>query len=441
MKKNFKFMVVTLLILSVVFITGCNSNEDDAGNAGGRGNGDVTYDAGNYSNTLTVWAWNVNVPVLERAGELFRVDNPNFELDILEISNADVYTRTTTALQAGGQGLPDIVLMEDSRIPGYVQNHPTAFVNLSERGFDAYSSEFPDFKLEVARVNGGVHAFPFDVGPVGVFYRRDLFEEANIDVSSIITWEDYIEAGRVLQDTLGINIMPIQDHTNDLNFRIMMNQQGTDYFNNGEIQFTSEESIRTMETIRSIVDAGITSSVSDFASQTAAIANGEVATMISGAWFAGTLMSQVEDQSGDWGVFPLPVFADVVNAVPSSNAGGSSFLIPTVSENIDLAYEFMTFFVTSPAVQEIVLENGLFPSLLSAYVYNQLSEETISFFGGQDILEFFGEKLSIVPVREFNQNAAQAQTQVINAQSLILSGSDIISTLEDAQSELENMLQ
>lgn len=37
---------------------------------------------------------------------------------------------------------------------------------------------------------------PWGIAPTVLFYREDLFQKAGIDVNSIVTWEDFIEAGK-----------------------------------------------------------------------------------------------------------------------------------------------------------------------------------------------------------------------------------------------------
>lgn len=425
MKKIVKVLLLAALALTV---TACGTKkESETGK----------------SDKLTVWAWNINVPILEKAADLYKKENSNFELEIVEIANQDVYKKTTTGLQAGGKGLPDIVLIEDDKVPEYVNNYPDSFVNLSEEGFSSHEEEFPEFKLNVGRnEKGDIFALPFDVGPVAVFYRKDLFKEAGIDPTTIVTWDDYIAAGKTLKEKVGVQLVPIEEDTNDIFYRMMMNQQGTYYFDNdNELAFTSKESVRSMEMIKKMVDSGVTESVSDWNGQTASFVNGDVATLPSGAWLSGTIMAEAKDQAGKWGVFPLPVFADNAKSVAASNAGGSSFLIPNTGENKELAYQFMEFFAMSEETQVTAMADGIFPSLMSAYETDQLPEETLAYFDNQNIYEFFGDELSEVPLRKYNQYSAEAKEQIKIAQSLILDGKDIEEALKEASEALKNQIE
>ena len=60
--------------------------------------------------------------------------------------------------------------------------------------------------------DGKVYAVPWDVGPCGVFYRRSIFEKYGIDPEKIETWEDYINAGKVILETNEIQAQtPVED--------------------------------------------------------------------------------------------------------------------------------------------------------------------------------------------------------------------------------------
>ena len=103
---------VSFLLVLMLVLGACSS--DNSSSEGSAGDGDSS------GKKVTAWAWNINVPVLEEAAEKFKEENPDFELEVVELGREDVYSKLTTGLQAGGKGLPDIVLVEDDRIQGYM---------------------------------------------------------------------------------------------------------------------------------------------------------------------------------------------------------------------------------------------------------------------------------------------------------------------------------
>lgn len=409
----------------MLVLAGCSGKSEDA-SSGAKGDG----------KTLTAWAWNINIPVLEKAEEQFAKDNPGFKLEITEIGTPDVYKKITTSLQAGGKGLPDIMLIEDDRVQGYLNSFPDSFLDLTEKGFDKQADKFPDFKKELLTVDGKVYGFPFDAGPTGVFYRTDLFEKAGIDAEKIETWDDFIEAGKALKEKTGASLTGIDVNGDDGIYRAMLNQQGTFYFDNdNKAVLDSEESKKAMNIIKKISDAGLNNAITGWDGWISALANGKVATAPSGGWLSGSLMQQAPDLKGKWGVIQLPAFEAGGNR--AANWGGSNYMISAKSANADLAYDFMEYFSTSDEVQQSALEGGLFPSLNTLYESDAF-KEPVEYFGGQEIWTLFAEEMDDIPYANYSHNYAVGRDEATKALSQISGGSDIEKALTDAQKRLEN---
>jgi oligogalacturonide transport system substrate-binding protein len=57
--------------------------------------------------------------------------------------------------------------------------------------------------LNVTRVNGVLQAVPSGMTARVPFMRTDIYEAAGLDINDINTWEDLMEAGRIIRDELG----------------------------------------------------------------------------------------------------------------------------------------------------------------------------------------------------------------------------------------------
>jgi len=416
-----------LLVLSVI-LAGCSGKADKAGTES-KGDG----------KTLTAWAWNINIPVLEKAEEEFAKEHPGFTLKITEIGTPDVYKKITTSLQAGGKGLPDIMLVEDDRVQGYLNSFPKAFMNVTEKGFDKQEEKFPDFKKELLSVDGNMYGFPFDAGPTGIFYRTDLFKEAGIDANTIETWDDFVEAGKVLKKKTGVALTGIDVNGDDGIYRAMLNQQGTFYFDKeGNIDLTSDASKKAMDVIQKITDADLNNSITGWDGWISALANGKVATAPSGGWLTGSLMQQAPDLEGKWGVIQLPAMEAGGNR--AANWGGSNYMISAKSPNADLAYDFMEYFSTSDEVQQSAMEGGLFPSLNTLYG-SETFKEPVSYFGGQQIWTLFADEMADIPYANYSHNYAVGRDEATKALSQISSGTDVEKALKEAAGRLDNRMK
>ncbi|ALS29363.1 ABC transporter substrate-binding protein [Paenibacillus sp. 32O-W] len=426
MKKSSKW--VGLLLMVSLLLSACgNSGGSSEGGSGGEGEGKKT--------TLTAWAWNVNVGAMEEAMALYQKQNPNVELKIEDLGRLDVYDKLSTGLAAGGSGLPDFVLVEDDRIQGYLDAFPKGFLNLSEKGFDAKLSEFPEFKRGIVSKDGAAYAFPFDAGPAGVFYRTDLFEQAGVDPASIETWDDYIAAGKKIKEKTGAQLLPIDKFKDDATFRIMLNTLGVYYYDaNGNIDLTNPKAVQAMTVQKKLNDEGLIKDVNGWDGTVSATIDGSIASIPFGAWYYGTIIDQAKELEGKWGVFPVPAFEKGGNR--AANLGGSSWMINAASDNADEAYKFLEFFSTSVDVQKIAMEKyGLFPSYAPVYK-EDLFQKEVPFFNNQKIWKLFADEMEKIPTPYYTKDYAIGLDEAVKAQADVFNGKDPAEALKAAADRL-----
>jgi lactose/L-arabinose transport system substrate-binding protein len=422
MKKFFKgFLAIAVLTF---VLAACSSNEDASSNS----------DSGEKV-TLTAWAWNVNVGALETAAKKFKEENPNIELKVEDIGRLDVYDKLSTGLAAGGAGLPDIVLVEDDRIHGYVQAFPKGFLNLSDQGYDSHADNFPGFKKDLTSVEGSFYAMPFDAGPGGMFYRRDVFEKVGVNPADIETWDQFLEVSKKIKAETGVAAMPLDKFKDDPTFRMMLNQQGVFYFDeNGNIDLTNPKAVHAMDMLKKFDDAELIKNVDGWNGIVSSTIDGSVATIPFGAWYYGTIIDQAKDSEGNWGVFLLPAFEEGGNR--ASNLGGSSWMIPSASDNAEEAYAFMEFFTTNKDMQLMSMESyGLFPSLNTTYD-SEVFNGDVEFFGGQKIWKLFADEMKDIPTASFTNDYSLGLDEAIKAQADVFNGTPVEEALKEAADRL-----
>jgi len=442
MQRMAKFYILLVAILLV--ITACSSNNGGTTTTNNGTNTNSSQSETNSSShnssekenvTITAWAWNVNVGALNAAAELYKAENPHVTLKVEDIGRLDVYDKLSTGLAAGGIGLPDIVLVEDDRIGGYVEAFPKGFLDLSAQGFEANEAVFPNFKLELAKVNGTYYAFPFDAGPAGMFYRTDIFADAGVNADSIETWDDYIEAGKLIKEKTGSFMAPLDKFNDDPTLRMMLNQLGIYYFDaEGNIDFLHPDFAVAMAKQKVMDDAGLIKDVIGWDGVVSATIDGSVATIPFGAWYYGTIVDQAKDLDGKWGVFRMPSFEKGENH--SANLGGSSWMIPSTTKNTDEVYKFLNFFSTNDQVQQIAMTDyGLFPSLQTVYATEVFTSE-VSFFGGQKIWELFANEMPTIKTPYYTNDYAIGLDEAIKAQADVFNGKAIDVALKEAAERL-----
>ena len=102
-----------------------------------------------------------------------------------------------------------------------------------------------------------------------------------------------------------------------------MVQNDTYYLNkNGEITIASPNAIQATKVLRSFADEGIMVNTVNWDGSIRANKSGEVATYMSGAWWAGTIKDQMPEMKGKWGIMPMPAYTK--GGVRASSHGGSA---------------------------------------------------------------------------------------------------------------------
>ncbi|OYD07167.1 ABC transporter substrate-binding protein [Paludifilum halophilum] len=385
------------------------------------------------SGEITVWAWALEADFLQSIVPEFEKEYPNIQVNIHKQGPDQVYQRLITGLAANqGDQLPDLVQIEETRLPSYQEHFPNHFTNLSDLGYDRYDGHFaPAKEAAVKDENGNFFAMPRDLGPVGVFYRKDLFAKAGVEPSSIQTWEDYMEAGKQVLEKTDVKMLGLTLNEVVPLYKYMLQQQGAFYFDQeGNIDVRSEESVRAILTINQMNEEGIISNVTNWDGRVAALKNGQVATLPGAIWWTGTMKDQMPELSGKWGAMPLPQFKDQQGI--GANGGGSNLVIPKASENKAAAYAFGEFATTRVDLLIDGLKNqGLFPSLLAAYEEPEFQDKQ-EYFDHQPVYKEFAAIAKETPSVHYTSDYARAN-DIVNDEiiSMLLNRKPLSQVLKD----------
>ena len=168
-----------------------------------------TTETESTSDKVTVWAWDetFNIKAVEEAKAVYAKENPDVEIEVVTMSQDDIVQKLNTSLSSGKvDGLPNIVLIEDYRIPGYLQSYPDAFEDLTSI---VNEEDFMSYKFAVNKIDDKIYGVPFDSGVTGLFYRTDYFEEAGFTAEDMknITWSEYIEMGKKVKEVTGHDML------------------------------------------------------------------------------------------------------------------------------------------------------------------------------------------------------------------------------------------
>ena len=346
--------------------------------------------------TLEIWGWEGALNGLQTLDEDFKALYPNITLNYVARPTADTNQQILLSATAGA-GFPDISVVQDHFVKQYAELGILA--DLTEL-LAPYRDDFPSYKLDLTAVDDRLYAVPWDGVPVAVFYRRDVFEAAGVDPSSIQTWDDYFQAGKTILATSGIPMLFLQKAQMGSGlFEAMIRQQGSGVLaEDGSVMLDRDpHHVEALNYMKRLWDAGIATDTDLFsdAGQRAAAA-GQVATVINEVWMGQVLRDQLAPEAkGEWGVLELPAWEpDGGHAV---GAGGSYLAAFATSSQQEAAAAYLEFHALNAENQiEVYAASDIFPSLLTTYD-SPFFQEGVPYFAGQKVRTLFAELNRNIP--------------------------------------------
>ncbi len=195
---------------------------------------------------------------------------------------------------------------------------------------------------------------------VMVYYNKDMFAEHGVEVPATFEeWEaamqTFVDAG-ITPLSVGATEYPAQH----IFYQLVLSQADRDWVNafelyQGDVDFHDEAFTYAAEKIVDWVERGF---ISDDATgipaedMGVAFTNGEHPMMVSGSWWYGRFMNEIENF--EWGTFLWP--GNDLHA----GSGGNLWVVPANAKNKELAYEFIDI-TMSPEIQSILGNAGGIP--------------------------------------------------------------------------------
>ena len=339
---------------------------------------------------LTFQSW---VPNIDQAVDAFNDahDDIHVTLETITAGPDGGYAKMLSAVQAGNPA--DVAQIGYDAIPDFLVND--ALEEITDYVGDA-GDDFVPWQWETGVFDGQVYAVPQASGPLGQFYRKDIFDSLGLAYPT--TWDEYYEAAKVIRAS-DPNRYIAAFAFNQAPWMIGLAQQGgANWFGTENdawvVDIDGEETLNVAEFWQRMIDEDLVKIEADFSSEwNADIQNGNIVTWISGSWADAILRGTAPDTAGAWAVGPVPQWEAGEN-VSATWAGGSANVVLKGSKNPEAAAEFALWLNSDPTSVDILTRVGAgWPAIADTSVVPSLQEdpEVFAFYGGQDIWDVFAE--------------------------------------------------
>ncbi len=339
---------------------------------------------------LTFQSW---VPNIDQAVDAFNAahDDIQVTLETITAGPDGGYATMLSAVQAGNAA--DVAQVGYDSIPDFLVND--GLEDITEYAQDS-ADLFVPWQWQTGVFDGAVYSIPQASGPLGQFYRADIFEELGIEAPA--TWDEYYEAAKTIRASDPDRYIAAFAF-NQAPWMIGLAQQGgANWFGTeGDawtVDIAGEETLKVAEFWQKLVDEDLVKVVADMSNEwNADIQNGNILSWISGSWADAIVRGTAPETAGKWAVSPVPQWNAGEN-VSATWAGGSASVVLRGTDHPAEATEFAVWLNSDPESVSILTSIGAgWPALADTSEIASLQDdpEVFEFYGGQDIWDTFAE--------------------------------------------------
>ncbi|KYG27583.1 ABC transporter substrate-binding protein [Alkalihalobacillus trypoxylicola] len=414
MKRIFSSSLMISLFLFLAM--GCSSDSE--------GDADETKVIGEDiegATELTFWTFNeLHMRIYEDAVIRWNEEFPDNPITLTAETYPydNMHNNLLLALQSG-TGAPDIADIELGRFPNYLQGEPQ-ILPMNDY-VEPVLDDFIQSRFDIYSKDGIYYGIPTHVGATVAYYNKEIMDEAGVDIESIVTWDDYVEAGKIVLEKTGTPMLTIE--TEDYwSYWPLLAQQESDFFDEtGEVILDNEINIKTLDFLSDLIYKDEIGEIAPGGGHHSEeyygfMNDGGAASVIMPMWYMGRFTDYMEDLKGKMVIRPMPSWTEGGNR--SAGAGGTGTVVTNQTEHPQLAKDFLAYAKLSEegnlALWEIM---GFDPPMWKIWDSEQIRESNkyYEYFGDDifDTLLDVRDEINSINITEKNPIAQQLLTTTV----------------------------
>jgi multiple sugar transport system substrate-binding protein len=429
-----RLLMVVVCALSAAVVAACGGGDSETQDAGSKEKKkvDVAAELKKPAN-LTLWAW---TPGTDEAVAMFEKAHPNIKVKVQHVGQGEPHYRKVRTVLKSGKGLPDLIQMEFQFIPSYTITKD--LLDLEPYLPKDFLSQYPEWIQKQINVEGGIYGVPWDSGPLGFIYRKDLLDKAGIKQPPK-TWAEFADAARKYHKANPKSYLANMPGTQAGQWFGLYWQNGARPFKgtaeNLTINLTDPKIKQVTDFWDPLIKEGVVSTDADFNDNWyQGLANGKYAGWISAAWGPIFLQGTAKKTSGKWRAAELPQWTAGDHV--SANWGGSTIAALKSTKYPAHAAELSRWLLQErEPMKFFALEKFLFPPTNWTLEEPDWVNQKNKFYGGQEVNKLYAQISDTVskdwewsPIHEY----VVTQGEAIQGKAL-LRGQTMSSTLQPWQ--------
>ncbi|WP_149830338.1 extracellular solute-binding protein [Streptomyces tailanensis] len=382
-------VIAAVAALGAGLLAGCaDDGKDEEGGSSGGGAGKTKITLGLFGSFG-----------FEEAGLYTEYEklNPDIDIDQTVIERNENYYPPLVNHLTTNSGLADIQGIEVGNINEVVNTYADKFVDLSKYGKE---SDYLPWKWQQGSTESGqTVGLGTDTGPMGICYRKDMFEAAGLpsdreEVGKLWEgdWAKLVDVGKDYKAKApeGTTFM---DSPGGLLNAIMGSEKERFYDASGNVIYKTNKAIKdAFDLTAEAAEAGLIGNQTQFQpAWDTTIANGKFAAMACPPWMLGYIESKSKpENAGKW---------DVAVPPKTANWGGSFLAVPKSGKNAEEAAKLAAWLTAPEQQAKLFSKRGSFPSAQAAYDLPLVKDAKNKMTGDAPIGQIFAPLAEKTPVQ------------------------------------------
>lgn len=359
---------------------------------------------------LTIWSW---VPNMQDEAKLYEQANPGVTVNVVNVGQGfPHYAKIQNALRAGSGG-PDLAQIEFDKVATFRQIN--AFADLAPYGVNDFKNDYVDWAWQQVSDGDHVYALPWDSGPIGQVYRKDVLDAHGMQPAT--SWDGFAEQALKLHKDAPDRLLTNATFSEGAWSNALLWQMGWKPFHvDGDtigIDFSNATSQRFCAYWQKLLDAGAVDAKPGFVTEWyQAFDKGRYAVWLVGAWGPVFLQQFAKSSAGKWRAAAIPQWQ--TGAPVSANWGGSTLGLLKQSRHHDEAARLAIWLLHSPtATKQFATEQYLFPTTKTLLTDQAFLDTPYPFYGNQPVNRVFAASAQEVdPHFEWSPFQTYVQSQM-----------------------------
>lgn len=441
-----KWFTICLVLVMATVLGACG------GNSSSSSNGETSVldsGAGEDATELSYWTFvELHGQHFEKMLGKWNTEYPDrqIKLNVTVMPYDDMHNKLSIAVQTG-VGAPDISDIELGKFPDFLKGEPQ--LEPLNDVIDPYRDTIVQSRIDLYSKDGQNYGIPTHVGASVAFYNTEILEAAGVDYKSIVTWEDFKQAGMQVYEQTG-KYMGTADTSATWQITQLLAQQGADLTDDsGNPIVNSEEAVKALTMLKDLQDNNVISTIAggqpDTEEAYGEFNSGNYATAFMPLWQMSRYTNYMSDLSGKIAIAPIPVLEE---GMPRSvGGGGTGTVVTKTAKDIQLAKDFLAFAkLSEDANIEIWNTLGFDPVNMDVWNMNDVTHnpdnQFVKYFANNpfDVLNEIKDEIMLIKSTSSSPTINNVLCTV-TLNEIFEDGKDVKQALDEAQAQIEQELK